>query len=332
MVGANIVHVRSHDEISALMAEGFAHRTKAKTNMNEASSRSHAVLTLYIEQRDIGGAGLGTITSKLSLIDLAGSERQAKTGATGARLKEGSSINKSLSALGNVVKALTMGAAKAAAHAKKGAKGSPRANVHVPYRDSTLTRLLQDSLGGNAVTLMICNVSPAGSNVAETLDSLRFAERAKKITNKALVNREGMSPQVIQLMQMCDKLKAQLKVEKAKVAAYEAGGAQMAHPSEGGGADGDDGGGRSSSRGGGGGGARYGGGGGNESSHTTSREQQAEILSLKDALDASKRENAELVRQNGALETEKADALLKVNSMQAMMGLGGTDSFSTRKR
>ena len=133
--------------------------------MNEASSRSHAVLTLWIEQTDKGHSGLGTIKSKLSLIDLAGSERQSKTGATGDRLKEGSAINKSLSALGNVVKALTAGKGGDSTSSEtnkdgtlpsmKKKKGSKR---HVPYRDSTLTRLLQDSLGGNAVTLMICNV------------------------------------------------------------------------------------------------------------------------------------------------------------------------------
>lgn len=146
-------------------ARGFSQRTKAKTNMNEASSRSHAVLTLWIEQTDKGHSGLGTIKSKLSLIDLAGSERQSKTGATGDRLKEGSAINKSLSALGNVVKALTAGKGGDSTSSEtnkdgtltsmKKKKGSKR---HVPYRDSTLTRLLQDSLGGNAVTLMICNV------------------------------------------------------------------------------------------------------------------------------------------------------------------------------
>eukprot|EP00949_MAST-11_sp_MAST-11-sp1_P002229 g2229.t1 len=171
MVGAESIDVKSHDDIQALLATGFERRTKASTKMNEASSRSHAVLVLHITRKDKGGA-LGFTTSKLSLIDLAGSERQANTGATGARLKEGAAINKSLSALGNVVKALTSSSSSTKHH-------------HIPYRDSTLTRLLQDSLGGNSFTLMICNVSPSSSNEAETLSSLRFAERAKLVVNKA---------------------------------------------------------------------------------------------------------------------------------------------------
>merc|ERR1711907_163030 len=117
---------------------------------------------------------MGLTTSKLHLIDLAGSERQKATGASGAALKEGAQINLSLSALGNVINTLTEPKAS-------GAQGR-----HVPYRDSKLTRLLQDSLGGNSHTVMICNVSPAEVNVEETISSLRFAERAKKVENKAV--------------------------------------------------------------------------------------------------------------------------------------------------
>merc|ERR1719506_3142861 len=134
-------------------------------------------------------SGIAATVSKLSLIDLAGSERQKATGATGDRLKEGAQINLSLSALGNVINALTE--PKTA-----GSKGR-----HVPYRDSKLTRLLQDSLGGNAFTVMICNVSPAEINAEETMSSLRFAERAKKVENSATVNRDPKSARLAELLQ-----------------------------------------------------------------------------------------------------------------------------------
>ena len=153
--------------------------------------------------------------SKLNLVDLAGSERQKKTGAQGDRLKEGAKINLSLSVLGNVINALTEGERKMDAVREDDdnnggdgdedngggygggiGKGRRRSSVrrgggaHVPYRDSKLTRLLQDSLGGNSFTVMICNVSPASMNAEETISSLRFAERAKMIENKATVNRD----------------------------------------------------------------------------------------------------------------------------------------------
>jgi kinesin family protein 3/17 len=153
--------------LQALLAEGAGRRTRGETHMNAASSRSHAVLTLHL---DVVWSGLPR-TSKLHLIDLAGSERADATGARGERLREGAQINKSLSALGGVIGALTT-------------PGRP----HIPYRDSKLTRLLQDSLGGNAVTVMLCCVSPADANGDETLSSLRFAERAKKVRNVAKVN------------------------------------------------------------------------------------------------------------------------------------------------
>ena len=151
----------------ALLAEGSARRARGETHMNAASSRSHAVLTLHLT---LVWSGVPR-SSKLHLIDLAGSERADATGARGERLKEGAQINKSLSALGGVIAALT----------------TP-GRAHVPYRDSKLTRLLQDSLGGNAVTVMLCCVSPSSASADETLSSLRFAERAKKVRNVAKVN------------------------------------------------------------------------------------------------------------------------------------------------
>ena len=166
--------VRSTQDVLALLEEGTQRRTVGSTNMNATSSRSHAVLSLIISCQDVDDVeGFTKTVSKLHLVDLAGSERAKATGATGSRLMEGASINKSLAALGNVVNSLTS-----------------KNKSHVPYRDSKLTRLLQDSLGGNAYTLMICCVSPASMNSAETLSSLRFAERTKKIKNRATINRD----------------------------------------------------------------------------------------------------------------------------------------------
>ena len=147
--------------------------------MNQVSSRSHSVLTLTIKQyqriksetlRTTGEQASGLKRSKIHLIDLAGSERADSTGATGTRLKEGSLINQSLSSLGNVINALATNAA------------------NVPYRDSKLTYLLSDSLGGNSVTLVIACITPIRAAYEESLSTLRFAERAKKIENKAIVN------------------------------------------------------------------------------------------------------------------------------------------------
>ena len=140
--------------------------------MNADSSRSHSIFTLYLEMSEVDPSGEQRIKAgKLHLVDLAGSERQSKTEATGDRLKEAQKINLSLSALGNVISALVDGKSK-----------------HIPYRDSKLTRLLQDSLGGNTKTVMIAALSPANYNFDETLSTLRYASRAKNIKNKPKVN------------------------------------------------------------------------------------------------------------------------------------------------
>jgi len=175
-------------DLTKLLAEGSARRTRGETNMNAASSRSHAVLTLHL--RLAYGDGVAR-HSKLHLIDLAGSERADATGATGARLKEGAQINKSLSALGGVISALTT-------------PGRP----HIPYRDSKLTRLLQDSLGGNAVTAMLCCVSPSAGSYDETLSSLRFAERAKRVRNAVAMN---VDPAAAKLAALEKQLRAALE-------------------------------------------------------------------------------------------------------------------------
>ncbi|CAE7040794.1 KIF3A [Symbiodinium natans] len=199
--GLTEVQVRSCEEVLDCIAKAQQRRAVGKTNMNEHSSRSHSVVTLRIGAYDCDDVDGATLTvSKLHLIDLAGSERQKATGASGDRLKEGAQINLSLSALGNVINALT----------ERTSGGR-----HVPYRDSKLTRMLQDSLGGNSYTVMICNVSPARINADETLSSLRFAERAKKIENKAVVNRDPKGERILELLQ-------ENKALRAKIARLEA--------------------------------------------------------------------------------------------------------------
>lgn len=161
-------------EIEGLMDLGNRNRSVGATNMNEQSSRSHAIFIITVECGEIGlDNDKHYRVGKLNLVDLAGSERQSKTGAEGDRLKEATKINLSLSALGNVISALVDG------------KSS-----HIPYRDSKLTRLLQDSLGGNSKTVMVANIGPANYNVDETLTTLRYASRAKNIKNKPKINED----------------------------------------------------------------------------------------------------------------------------------------------
>ena len=173
--------------------------------MNEGSSRSHAIFTLAIEQKIVreidvpdaadgkGGPGQQEelITAKFHFVDLAGSERLKRTGATGQLMKEGISINKGLLCLGNVISALT----------DEGKK-----DKHIPYRDSKLTRILQDSLGGNSRTTMIACVSPAESNYEESLNSIKYASRARNIKNKAVVNRDANSVLIDSLKQQIGKM------------------------------------------------------------------------------------------------------------------------------
>lgn len=164
------VNCKCAEDMVKVMATGNKNRTTGFTNMNDHSSRSHAIFQISIEMcnTETNVVRIG----KLNLIDLAGSERQSKTGAVAERLKEASKINKALSSLGNVISAL-------AEHSS-----------HIPYRDSKLTRLLQDSLGGNSKTIMIANIGPASSNYEETLTTLRYAHRAKDIHNKPVKNED----------------------------------------------------------------------------------------------------------------------------------------------
>lgn len=161
---------KSVEDMLQVMHTGNRNRTVGRTNMNEHSSRSHAIFAVKIEMAEMDSNAVKV--GKLNLIDLAGSERQSKTGATADRLKEASKINRALSSLGNVISALAEN------------------STHVPYRDSKLTRLLQDSLGGNSKTIMIANVGPSGYNYAETLTTLRYASRAKTIQNKPVKNED----------------------------------------------------------------------------------------------------------------------------------------------
>ncbi|KAF1997497.1 kinesin-domain-containing protein [Amniculicola lignicola CBS 123094] len=191
--------VRSFPEIENLMDEGNKARTVAATNMNETSSRSHAVFTLTLTQKrhDVEANMSGEKVAKISLVDLAGSERAQSTGATGARLKEGAEINRSLSTLGRVIAALAD-------------MSSGKKKTQVPYRDSVLTWLLKDSLGGNSLTAMIAAISPADINFEETLSTLRYADSAKRIKNHAVVNEDPNARMIRELKEELAQLRSKL--------------------------------------------------------------------------------------------------------------------------
>uniref|UniRef100_A0A8C1X4I7 Kinesin family member 13Bb n=1 Tax=Cyprinus carpio TaxID=7962 RepID=A0A8C1X4I7_CYPCA len=198
--GLSRLAVTSYKDIESLMSEGNKSRTVAATNMNEESSRSHAVFNIILTHtlRDLKTGTSGEKVSKLSLVDLAGSERADKTGAGGERLKEGSNINRSLTTLGLVISAL----------AEQGA--GKNKSKFVPYRDSVLTWLLKDSLGGNSRTAMVATVSPAADNYDETLSTLRYADRAKSIVNHAVVNEDPNARIIRELREEVEKLRSQL--------------------------------------------------------------------------------------------------------------------------
>uniref|UniRef100_A0A8C6SMM3 Kinesin-like protein n=1 Tax=Neogobius melanostomus TaxID=47308 RepID=A0A8C6SMM3_9GOBI len=191
---------KSVREIETVMDVGNQNRSVGATNMNEHSSRSHAIFVIAVECSELGVDGENHLRmGKLNLVDLAGSERQTKTGAQGERLKEATKINLSLSALGNVISALVDGRSS-----------------HIPYRDSKLTRLLQDSLGGNARTVMVANIGPASYNVEETLTTLRYANRAKNIKNKPRINEDPKDALLREFQEQIALLKAQLQKRSGK--------------------------------------------------------------------------------------------------------------------
>ncbi|XP_069744371.1 kinesin-like protein KIF3C isoform X2 [Narcine bancroftii] len=182
-------------EIEHVMNVGNQTRAVASTNMNEYSSRSHAIFVVTIECSELGLDGENHIrVGKLNLVDLAGSERQSKTGVQGERLKEAAKINLSLSALGNVISALVDGK-----------------STHIPYRDSKLTRLLEDSLGGNAKTIMVATIGPASCNYEESLTTLRYANRTKNIKNKPRINEDPKDALLREFQEEIARLKAQLE-------------------------------------------------------------------------------------------------------------------------
>ena len=184
------------------MVQGTKNRTIAATNMNATSSRAHTIVTVNVKQKVTNEGGVNmTKTSSINLVDLAGSERAESTGATGDRLKEGASINKSLSTLGNVISALV--------DVQNGKK-----KTIVPFRDSVLTRLLKNALGGNSKTIMIAALSPAHINYDETLSTLRFADRVKSIKTQAVVNETPT-----------ERLIRELREENARLMAMLSGGA-----------------------------------------------------------------------------------------------------------
>lgn len=197
------IPVTSSDQILQLMAAGNSQRRTAKTGMNDISSRSHAVFSIQLVQKNIqsaaaGGDAISELRSKINLVDLAGSERAKSTGAEGKRLKEGSQINQSLLALGQVIEAL----AKAANDQKQ---------RHIPYRDSMLTFLLKESLGGNSKTLMLATVSPATINYEETLSTLRYADRAKSIVCRAFINETAGEKRIRELEEEVQQLRHRIQ-------------------------------------------------------------------------------------------------------------------------
>lgn len=210
--GVTRTEVASLEEVMSHLRRGSLERVTASTDMNQQSSRSHAVFTMYIthtrtiKQEIVGGLDsestettvindVVTTSAKFNFVDLAGSERLKRTHATGDRAKEGIDINSGLLALGNVISAL----------------GDPTQHAqHVPYRSSKLTRILQDSLGGNSKTVMIACVSPADRDMLETLNTLKYANRARNIKNKVVVNKDSASQQIALLQDTVQKLRLEL--------------------------------------------------------------------------------------------------------------------------
>uniref|UniRef100_A0A3P8P207 Kinesin motor domain-containing protein n=1 Tax=Astatotilapia calliptera TaxID=8154 RepID=A0A3P8P207_ASTCA len=210
-VTSRLVH--SEDELLQCLKLGALSRTTASTQMNAQSSRSHAIFTIHLCQMRVcqqqmvfrvittlPSSEYETLMAKFHFVDLAGSERLKRTGATGDRAREGISINCGLLALGNVISAL-------GDQTKKGG--------HVPYRDSKLTRLLQDSLGGNSRTVMIACVSPSDRDFMETLNTLKYANRARNIKNKVMVNQDKTSQQISALRAEIARLQMELMEYKA---------------------------------------------------------------------------------------------------------------------
>ena len=201
VAGLNIITIHSPDELLTLLARGNKNRTQHPTDANAESSRSHAVFQVYVNiTNKLDGQKKHV---KLSMIDLAGSERASATGCKGARFKEGANINKSLLALGNCINNLADGI------------------KHIPYRDSKLTRLLKDSLGGNCHTVMIANVGPSSLSFEDTYNTLRYANRAKKIKLNVKKNIVNCQLHVTTYITMLDEQKKENNILKQKILQLE---------------------------------------------------------------------------------------------------------------
>lgn len=217
--------VRNYDDIMRLMKSGDMSRTVASTKMNDTSSRSHAVFTIMLKQihADMSSGETTERTARIRLVDLAGSERAKATEATGQRLREGSNINKSLTTLGRVIAALANDSNLATTSRIPGGSRKPPAPKEVvPYRDSILTWLLKDSLGGNSKTAMIACISP--SDYDETLSTLRYADQAKRIRTRAIVNQDHLSTaeRDAQILQMQETIRTlQVSVSQQTVTKRE---------------------------------------------------------------------------------------------------------------
>ncbi|XP_010320210.2 kinesin-like protein KIN-4C [Solanum lycopersicum] len=236
LAGVTEAEVRTKEEMACFLLRGSVARATGSTKMNSQSSRSHAIFTISLEQKKSSNCSTGStnddgddiLCAKLHLVDLAGSERAKRTGADEMRLREGIHINKGLLALGNVISAL-------------GDDKKRKEGAHIPYRDSKLTRLLQDSLGGNSKTVMIACVSPADTNAEETLNTLKYANRARNIQNKAIVNRDPVAAQMQRMRSQIEQLQAELlyvrgdsgapfeelQILKSKISLLEASNAEL---------------------------------------------------------------------------------------------------------
>uniref|UniRef100_A0A8D0N2M6 Kinesin-like protein n=1 Tax=Sus scrofa TaxID=9823 RepID=A0A8D0N2M6_PIG len=205
--GLTLHQPKSSEEILQLLDNGNRNRTQHPTDMNATSSRSHAVFQIYLRQQDkTASINQNVRIAKMSLIDLAGSERASSTSAKGTRFIEGTNINRSLLALGNVINALA---------------DTKRKNQHIPYRNSKLTRLLKDSLGGNCQTIMIAAVSPSSLFYDDTYNTLKYANRAKDIKSSLKSNVLNLDNHITQYVKICNEQKKEILMLKEKLRAYE---------------------------------------------------------------------------------------------------------------
>jgi len=214
VAGLSIINVDSTEEVMDLLFFGNGNRIQEATNVNQTSSRSHAVLEIQVSQKNkTEGVHEDINIGKLSMIDLAGSERAARTMNRGIRMIEGAAINRSLLSLGNCINALVE-------NMKKGT------NNHIPYRDSKLTRLLKDSLGGNSRTVMIANISPSHQCYEDTNNTLKYANRAKNIKTTVSKNVRHVDKHVSEYTKIISQLKDEINDLKSKLS-FDSGPLKM---------------------------------------------------------------------------------------------------------